>query len=210
MTLAIDQLTFERNDTLLFSEISFALKSGEALEIRGENGCGKSTLLRIIAGYIRPEIGSITWQHKNIYHHPDEYAMQISWLGHANGIKSQLTVLENLKLSSALSEIKIEDDILKIILRKMKLENLTNTQALYLSAGQKRRLALSRLLLAPTRLWILDEPTTSLDHAGIEIFTDMLHQHLSQGGMAVIATHQDLKIQNMQTLHLQHEDAAHV
>jgi len=191
MALSIHHLAFQRNNKLLFSDISFGLEAGEMLQVRGENGCGKSTLLRILAGYIYPETGRVLWHGKNIFQHLDDYSEAITYLGHQNGLKPHLTVYENLKLAVALSGIKMQSDALKNILHVMKLDQSEKTQAVYLSAGQKRRLALARLQLIPARLWILDEPATALDHAGRHLLADMLKQHLACGGMAIVATHHD-------------------
>ncbi len=203
MTLRIQDLAFARNDVLLFSGINDELKSGEILQIRGDNGCGKSTLLRILAGYIQPETGLVFWHDKTIFQTLDTYTQALRYLGHQNGIKPQLTVYENLTLSCALSGIKIQHDVLKKVLHTLHLEQMIKTQAVHLSAGQRRRLALSRLLLSSARLWILDEPTTALDRSGQDLFTDILKNHVKQGGMAIIATHTDLPIESpMKTLHL--------
>ena len=191
MALSIQHLAFQRNNELLFSEVSLELQAGEMLQVRGDNGCGKSTLLRILAGYIYPETGSVLWQGKNIFQNLDDYSEAISYLGHQNGLKPHLTVYENLKLACALSGIKAQPDALKNVLYAMKLTHAEKTQAVYLSAGQKRRLALARLQLIPTRLWILDEPATALDHAGQHLLAEMLKLHLAQGGMAIVATHHD-------------------
>lgn len=207
MTLCIQHLAFERNDTLLFREINCELHAGEMLQIRGANGCGKSTLLRILAGFIRPEIGTILWQGKNIFQILDDYTQQLAYLGHQNGIKPYLTVYENLELNCALSGIKIQPELLKTVLRTMKLLHAQDTQAINLSAGQKRRLALSRLQLArKARLWILDEPTTALDSSGQNLLADILKRHLTQGGMAIVATHHELGVES-RTLHLSGEAA---
>lgn len=212
MTLRIHHLSFERENELLFSGIHDELKPGDILQVRGDNGCGKSTLLRILAGYIQPETGDVLWQDKNIFKTLDTYTQQLGYLGHQNGIKPNLTVYENLKLSSALSGLKIKDDSVKAILRNLNLEHALDTQTIYLSAGQKRRLALARLQLSPARLWILDEPTTALDHSGQQLFADLLKQHVIHSGIAIIATHSDLRIDHpMKTLDLpKHGKLSHV
>lgn len=203
MTLSIQHLAFERNNTLLFSEIHCELYQGDILEIRGANGCGKSTLLRMIAGYIRPETGMILWKGNPIFHLLENDTQQLCYLGHQNGVKPLLTVYENLKLACSLFGIKMQRDSLKKIMQTMKLEHVEKTQVMHLSAGQKRRLALSRLLLSQAPLWILDEPTTALDSDGQDLFDDLLKKHVQQGGIAIIATHSDLKINStIKTLQL--------
>ncbi|HSW68836.1 MAG TPA: cytochrome c biogenesis heme-transporting ATPase CcmA [Gammaproteobacteria bacterium] len=208
MSLNIHDLAFSRNHEILFRNIHCTLSLGECLEVRGANGSGKSTFLRIIASLIMPETGVIQWMGKNISQQ-DDYPGQISYLGHQNGIKPYLTVYENLKLNCALTHKKIPGNTLIQILNQLNLAEVQNTPAIYLSAGQTRRLALSRLYLTDARLWILDEPTTSLDSFGQNLLTDLLTQHLTQDGIAIIATHHDLSLKNSRkTLHLQ--EAAHV
>lgn len=193
MTLVIQNLSHERNNQLLFSEIKFTLAAGELLQVRGTNGSGKSTLLRILAGYIEPLAGKILWNETSIFDYTEFYQEHINYIGHHNGIKPLLTVYENLKLCAALANESESTEIKKII-ETIGLSQLTNTPALQLSAGQQRRLALGRLLLYPTSLWILDEPTTSLDAQGQDLLTELLKQHLKNGGMSIVATHHDLPL----------------
>ncbi len=191
MKLAINNLAFERNNKILFSQINCVLNSGELLQVRGANGSGKSTLLRILAGLIEPETGTVLWQDKLIY------------LGHQHGVKSHLTVHENLKLNATLFANKINSEAIRSTIQKIGLSHVANAQAFTLSAGQLRRLSLARLLLNPAQLWILDEPTTSLDVAGQQLLHELLNLHVTNGGMAVLATHQHLSLQcNIKTIAL--------
>ena len=203
MTLSIHHLAFERNNAPLFSDINCLLSNGEMLQIRGANGAGKSTLLRIIAGYIQPQTGMILWECRNIFQQLDNYTQQICYLGHQNAVKPHLTVYENLQLSAALANKKISHEKFISVLHTMGIEHARETQAIHLSAGQTRRLALSRLLLTSARLWILDEPTTALDADGHDLLMDLLQQHLSSGGIAIIAAHHPLEaIHPIKMLHL--------
>jgi heme exporter protein A len=192
--LSTHALACERNNELLFSDLHCTLQSGELLQIRGANGSGKSTLLRMLAGFIEPEVGTITWQKKSIFAQRESYQQQLHYLGHQNALKPALTAIENLQFSSALLQQSVELDDIQDTLEKMQLQNLQHTQAQYFSAGQLRRLSLARLLLQPKHLWILDEPTTALDQAGQELLTQLLDQHLTCGGLAIVATHQTLSI----------------
>ena len=203
MTLRIEQLAFERNRELLFSDVDFTLQPGEIMQIRGANGCGKSTLLRILAGYIEPPFGHIFWQNQSIHTQRDLYQQQLSYLGHQNGIKPYLTAYENLKLACDLANYPTNQTSLLSILSSMGLGHAAETQAIALSAGQTRRLALARLKHAATRLWILDEPNTALDHAGQTILVNLLKTHTAQGGIAIVATHHELTgIEQTQIWHL--------
>lgn len=186
----IDNLAFERNNQFLFAQINCTLQAGEVLQIRGANGSGKSTLLRILAGLIEPTNGSIVTQ-------------PLHYLGHQNAVKQNLTVYENLKLYSALSGIKIQHLEINAIVKKIGLNHVTHRKACYLSAGQVRRLSLARLLLNPVPLWLLDEPTTALDTEGQQLLTDLLNQQAANGGMAIVATHQNLLLTHpLKTIHL--------
>lgn len=203
MTLALNNLMFSRNDIPLFRQIECTLQKGEMLQICGANGSGKSTLLRMIAGYIEPETGAVLWQNQSIVEQRDTYAQQICYLGHQNGLKPYLTVFENLKLSAALMQHTVSGQQIHTILHKMGLEHAQQKQVTHLSAGQMRRLALARLQLSTTKLWILDEPTTALDVAGQALFNDLLNRHLAQGGLAVVATHHDFAVERaVKTLQL--------
>lgn len=192
MTLIVSQLMFERNFHPLFEALNRTVRAGECLQIRGANGCGKSTLLRILAGLIEPHAGTITWQGHSIFEQRDIYQQQLHFLGHQNGIKRHLTVYENLIFSSALMGQKPSLQHIKNVLLRMGLQHLQETKAFTLSAGQARRLSLAKLLLNPLPLWILDEPMTALDVAGQQLFTDILNQHILEGGTAIITTHHPL------------------
>ena len=206
MSIVINNLAFERNYHFLFNEINSSLNPGELLQVRGANGSGKSTLLRILAGYIEPHAGNILWQNKCIFKQRDQYQQQIQYLGHQNGLKPNLTVYENLQLNFALINQKPDSLKISAALKKVDLYHLQHKQIQYLSAGQARRLALSRLLLRDAPLWILDEPTTALDIHGQQLFADLLQQHLAADGMIVLTAHHELTYLNkIKTLELQGE-----
>jgi heme exporter protein A len=195
MTLVVEQLNYERNYQLLLNDIHFELQAGQWLQISGANGSGKSTLLRILAGFLDPLSGKLSWKNQIISTQKESYQQQLHFIGHQHGVKPYLTVLENLKLAGTLANITSNLEHIQQCAEKMGLPHLLNTYAFNLSAGQMRRLALARLLLSPAPLWILDEPTTALDQAGQALLVNLLNQHLAQGGMAIVATHQQLAIQ---------------
>lgn len=194
MKLCISALAFERNYRLLLNNINCVLQAGEVLQVRGANGCGKSTLLRILAGFIEIQTGTVLWNDKCINEYRESYQSDIQYIGHQNGVRPHLTVMENLKLYGALTNIKISTQQVSQVLKALDLYHLSDGIALHLSAGQQRRLALARLLLHPVPLWILDEPTTALDIAGQQLFINMLQQHLNKGGMAVLTAHHELEV----------------
>lgn len=201
--LTIDKLHYERNQQVLLRDVNCTLLAGEALQIRGANGSGKTTLLRILAGYIEPLAGSVYWRDKCIFQQRDEYQQQLHYVGHLNGVKQNLTVKENLRLSQVLLGQDLNYSRIEKAMHRVGIQHLNDKQAINLSAGQVRRLALARLLLNPNGLWILDEPLTALDVKGQELFLSLLDEHLALGGMAVLATHHDLLLTNaIKTIHL--------
>lgn len=194
MTLIIDKVAFERNQQILFTDVNEILESGDCLQIKGANGSGKSTLLRILAGLIEPQTGQVLWQQQSIFDNRDTYQQQLNYLGHQNGHRTNLTVLENLELSLALANQKKDKSSIKDAIKKVGLGKFENTFIHKLSAGQSRRVGLARLVLNPTPLWILDEPTTALDIEGHHILTTILNQYLENNGICIIATHQHLTL----------------
>lgn len=205
MKLAIHHLAFERNNQFLFKEVNCLLNAGEVLQLRGANGSGKSTLLRILAGFLQPHEGAIQWQNQCIFKQRDAYQQQLHYVGHQHGVKHHLTVYENLQHYYALACLEQNDLQIKKIIQQIQMQHVIHTQASYLSAGQLRRLALARLLLTKTSLWILDEPTTALDVDGQQLLMNWLTEHLAEGGMAIIATHHHLQLaREIKTIHLGH------
>ncbi|WP_436399266.1 heme ABC exporter ATP-binding protein CcmA [Roseobacter sp. S98] len=177
MTLTIRDLSVARGGLPVLTGLSFRLAPGDALILRGPNGSGKTTLLRTLAGLQPPLSGEIDAD-------PDA----IAYSGHSDGLKSMLTVTENLRFWASVFG---HQDILPA-LRGFDLENLSDRLAGTLSAGQKRRLGLARLLVTARPVWVLDEPTVSLDAASVALFASAVRAHLERGGSALIATHIDL------------------
>ncbi len=209
MNLTIKNLSFERNHQFLFKNLNCELQTGEILQLRGPNGSGKSTLLRILAGYLEPLSGDILWQGKSIFDDRTLYQQQLQYLGHKNGVKPYLTVCENLELCCALGANPLDPYRIASVLRFVGLTKSMDTQAVRLSAGQVRRLALARLLINPTPLWILDEPMTALDTDGQALLSVLLKQHLSTGGLVIVATHQSLPFEwPTKVIQLGHTDFA--
>ncbi len=175
----------------LFSNIHFQVESGEALVVEGSNGSGKTSLLRILCGFNLPVEGEITWCGEPIDTH-DEYQQQISYIGHASGVKLDLTVMENLVFAQRLVGSDCDENEIKEIIRSVGLFKQRNVLARKLSAGQKRRVALARLQLEERSLWILDEPLTALDKVFVNEFEQILKKHLDNNGMLIVTTHRDL------------------
>jgi heme exporter protein A len=183
-----------RGTRRLFSDLSFTASSGELVELRGSNGSGKTSLLRILCGLTQPYAGEVRWEGKDIRSLGDEYYRAIAYLAHQNGVKDELSALENLRISSGVVGNAVSKDEARQVLGRVGLIRQQNLPARALSAGQRRRLALARLLTSRAKLWILDEVLTSLDDAAIRLSGRFIDEHLVNGGVAIIATHQDLNL----------------
>ncbi len=179
------------NEQLLFKQINFELFPGEILQVMGANGSGKSSLLMILAGLLTPIVGEVLYQGQSITKIQQHYSAQLGFLGHKLGIKAELTVLENLYFAPKLTSA-INLDQITAILQQFQLHRFANTGCQQLSAGQKQRLALARLVLSTARLWILDEPFTAIDANGFLDIEMAIQNHCASGGAVVIVSHQPL------------------
>jgi heme exporter protein A len=193
-----------RGDRLLFKNVGFELSAGGLMYVLGENGSGKSSLLRLLCGLLTPEDGEVFWNGKSIKHDAESYQADLIYVGHLNGLKDDLTVLENLEFSARLAANAVDNAVVLNALTAIGVARCANLPVGVLSQGQKRRVALARLWLSTSQLWILDEPFAALDTASVVVLTTQLNQHMAKGGMAIITTHQDVDIQaqSTQTLRL--------
>jgi len=191
-----------RGERRLFRGLGFALEPGQALIVEGQNGTGKSSLLRILAGFLPPAEGSLHWEGADIDEAPDAHRARIAWGGHLDALKAAFSVEENLSFSAAALGESAAPARLEEALVTVGLGHIADLPARYLSAGQRRRLALARLLVADRPLWLLDEPTSALDSEGGAMFTRLLAAHLAGGGLAVIASHLELGLANIGRLRL--------
>jgi heme exporter protein A len=189
--LDIEALSLWRGERMLFRDLAFSVLAGEALQLEGANGSGKTSLLRAIAGFLEPRAGTIRVRTSggDLFASGEERADFIGWLGHQDGAKSQLTPLEALGFYARYygGTARVDE-----ALQRVGLSRLSDLPAQYLSAGQKRRLALARLSLSARPLWLLDEPLASLDTSGKALVAELVSQHCKDGGLAVIATHEPL------------------
>lgn len=186
-----------KGSTELFSNVHFEVQSGEALVVEGSNGSGKTSLLRILCGFNYPAEGEISWNGISIDGH-ESYQQQISFIGHASGVKLDLTVLENLVFAQRLVGSDRKEEEIKEIIRTVGLFKQRNILTRKLSAGQKRRVALARLQLEERQLWVLDEPLTALDRDFVTEFEMVLKNHLEQKGMLIVTTHRELVLPSTQ------------
>ena len=178
--LVLDELACSRGGLVILAGVSLALSAGDVVVLRGPNGSGKTTLLRTVAGLQPPAAGGI-----------DAAPDSIAYAAHLDGIKGTLTVAENLEFWAGLHGVQQID----VALDAFDLQGLRNRRAQALSAGQKRRLGLARLLVTERPIWVLDEPTVSLDTLSVGLFSDAVSLHLHNGGAALIATHIELGLQ---------------
>lgn len=204
MKLIVEKLTVARGSRVVISDLSLTVAEGEALLLTGANGAGKTTLIRAMAGLIAPLAGQILLEGGNA---DLDLPQQCHYAAHSNALKASLTVEENLRFWGGFlnpGEMSGEDQskVLDTALEQLKLAPLAGVPAAYLSAGQKRRAGLGRILMAKRSVWLLDEPTVSLDAASAAALAHLVNAHTAGGGIAVIATHLPMDLTAPRTLHL--------
>jgi heme exporter protein A len=200
--LSVHNLACARGERLLFKGMNFTVAAGELLLVQGGNGQGKTSLLRLLTGLARPEEGEIRWRGEPIRKCRDLYHAEMIYLGHANGVKDDLNPVENLRFAEGLQGRAFEAERAIGILERLGLSRCLDLPCRVLSFGQRRRVALSALLLADARLWILDEPLTGLDVHAVALMEGLIRDHLTAGGMAVATTHQALNLDGVKVQRL--------
>ena len=195
--LIINNLSCIRGYNQLFTDLSFELRPGEILKISGTNGTGKTSLLKIIAGLNSAESGSIFFKNNYI----NNNKLDIFYLGHLHALSPELSCIENLNFLLELGTENFNSSYVDA-LSMVGLNNYENELVANLSAGQKRRVALAALFITPSKLWLLDEPFTSLDSKGIEIVENQIKKHRDSGGLCILTTHQVCSIKNLRELNL--------
>jgi heme exporter protein A len=191
--LEASELTVRRMGRAIFRNVSVALSPGGLLQVIGPNGAGKSSLLRVLCSLLQPAEGRLTWRGRPVRTGDAEYLANLAYIGHTNGIDADLSAAENLHFAARMAGLQTDGKALRMALGRLGLDAVADTPVRALSQGQRRRVSLARLALAPRELWLLDEPLTSLDGNACDRFRALLDAHLSAGGMAIIATHQLLQ-----------------
>ena len=198
--LYVDKVHIWRGDRHVLQGVSLELNPGELMHVSGPNGTGKTTLLRVVSGLLRPEQGSVGWRGKSILSAPTDYQNEFAYASHEPALKGDLTALENLRFMVGLKR-RVTVSELQANLARTGVADCADLPARVLSAGQRRRVAMARILAVRAALWLLDEPFTNLDAAGSELLSALLEEHVEQGGLALVVAHQDLKLRTA-TRHL--------
>lgn len=180
-----------RGDRCLFRDLSIELESGQLLHVTGSNGSGKTSLLRVLCGLSQPDEGAVRWRGGLIERLETRYPEQLAYLGHLEGSKGDLSALENLRFHFSLRQ-PLEDGVIEEALVEMGLSRVRSLPVRFLSAGQRRRVALARTILSEVPMWIMDEPYANLDTQGRALVTHKITEHLVAGGLVVMAVHEAL------------------
>ncbi len=200
--LRAENLVYEINDQMILNELSFSVKAGEVLFIEGGNGSGKTTLIRILCGLIEADEGKVCWNGEDIQRDRLDCYQQLTYIGHTTGVKQELSSLENMKFFSALSGLPAKEDFQEAI-EWAGLKNYKHSPGRHLSYGQQRRIALTRLKIDSSLLWILDEPFSGLDKKMIECLQACFIEHVNNGGLLVLTSHQHIDLGQVNTVRIQ-------
>lgn len=192
MKLKVENLGCERNEKQLFFGINFDLQTGELIRVDGSNGSGKTTMLRMVSGLLPIEEGMIYWNDGPIHKNREEYMSSMTFVGHKNGIKDELTAGENLAMDRSLA-LNPSTVTIAEALERLGIPQCQHQLCRELSAGQRQRVSLARLLVSSTRLWVLDEPLTALDRNAQAFVRDLIIEHLENSGMVLITSHQHIE-----------------
>jgi heme exporter protein A len=192
--LDVSNLACSRGDHRLFAGLNFSLHPGQIMQVQGANGSGKTSLLRTLCGFITPDEGIIAWRGESIHELDENYYAEMLYLGHLNAIKDELSALENLRISAGLSGVELGEKEAVAALRRLGLRGRERLPTKVLSQGQRRRVALARLLASDVKLWILDEPLTALDVGAVGLIQELIAEHLARDGMVIFTTHQPLHV----------------
>jgi heme exporter protein A len=190
----VSKLGCVRGDRRVFSGLDFSVPAGTFVRLTGPNGSGKTSLLRILCGLLAPAEGQIAWHGKDIKSLGEDYFTSVTYLGHRPGVKDELSAVESLRTSSGLGGIEISKERAQSVIDRVGLGRRGAIPTRFLSEGQRKRVSLARLAVAGTSLWLLDEITTSLDKSALTLVRSLIEEHLVNGGIAIVATHQEIEL----------------
>lgn len=195
--LSGEALHLWRGEQHVLRGVSFAVAGGQCLQVTGANGAGKTTLLRAICRLVPLESGRLCWRGAETGADPEAFHAELSYLGHENALKAELTAAENLRFAAGMRRA-VRPDEIRAALERTAVADCAEVITRRLSAGQRRRVALARLVLIRASVWVLDEPTSNLDQRGQQLLSELIGSHLQGGGVAVVATHHSLHLPESQ------------
>ena len=198
--LLINNLSFFRDENLIFENLNLSLGNGQITQIRGKNGSGKTTFLKVILNLLSSKTGEIFWEGQNINKNIFNFYNQITYIADHNTSSRKLAVLDNIKFWKGLSSSNLSDDEILLLLETFNLKKYLNTETMYLSSGEVKKLELLRLILEQKKIWILDEPYNHLDDSSIEILNQTFVDHTNNDGIILFASHYNPAVNNLEIL----------
>ena len=198
--LLINNLSFFRDDNLIFENLNLSLGNGQITQIRGGNGSGKTTFLRVILNLLTSKTGEIFWEGQNVNKNIFNFYNQITYIADHNTSSRKLSVIENIKFWKGLSSSNLKDDEILLLLETFNLKKYINTETMYLSSGEVKKLELLRLILEQKKIWVLDEPYNHLDDTSIEILNQTFADHINNDGIILFASHYNPVVDNLEIL----------
>ena len=200
--LLINNLSFSRNDNIIFQNLNLSLSNRSITQIRGKNGSGKTTFINVILNFLESKTGEIFWEGKNIKKNIFNFYNKTTFIMDHNTCTRKMTVLDNINFWSRLSSSKLTKDEIVLLLETFNIQKYQNTKTMYLSSGEIRKLELLRLILEQKKLWILDEPYNHLDDLSIEILNQTFIDHINKDGVILFTSHLKPSIDNLEILDL--------
>ena len=200
--LLINNLSFSRNDNIIFQNLNLSLINRSITQIRGKNGSGKTTFINVVLNFLEPKTGEIFWEGKNIKKNIFNFYNNTTFIMDHNTCTRKMTVLDNINFWSRLSSSKLTKDEIVLLLETFNIQKYQNTKTMYLSSGEIRKLELLRLILEQKKLWILDEPYNHLDDLSIEILNQTFIDHINKDGVILFTSHLKPSIDNLEVVDL--------